>query len=136
MKIRIRVVPRAWAASVALAMLVAGVGVAPAVARPGRLDGQVFEIPALDDELTFANGCLNTVRSAALGYQKASYVAAPWAGGIGFRARLANADGRRREWRGLIKGKAMEGEVSTTARGRTTTLSFTATLKPVGASPS
>lgn len=121
---------QAVVAGMVLAMLIAGVGVAPAVARPGRLDGKVFEIPALDDELTFANGCLNTVRSAALGYQSASYVAAPWAGGIGFRARLTNGSGERMEWRGLIKGTAMDGERFVVEQGKRVKTSFIATLKP------
>lgn len=119
---------RMLAVSVMVAVWVGVVGVGSALAKGGRLDGQVYEAAALEDTLTFEHGWFNTAKSAAAGYAAATYQASPWAGGVGFRARLTNAAGERMEWRGLIKGGSLDGEVSRVEGGRRVKTAFIGTL--------
>lgn len=132
-RIQMRVVPRATRALVAgmmAGLLVGLVGVAPALARMGRLDGKVFQATVLDDTLTFEDGRFNTTKSAARGCQPAPYLALPWDGGIGFRASLKTAAGETLRWEGLIKGSEVDGRVFTTTKGRRVETPFTGTRVP------
>ena len=105
-------------------------GVQPAMAGKGRLDGRVYEAATLGEELTFENGRFYTTKSASAGYRPGAYQAAPWAGGIGFRAKLRNSAGRTMVWQGLIKGDLLDGEILMNAeRGQRTKTPFIAKLK-------
>ncbi len=119
---------RALVAGMVAGLLVGVIGVAPALARTGRLDGQVFQAAPLDDTLTFEDGRFNTAKSAARGCRPAPYLALPWDGGIGFRASLRTAQGQTMRWEGLIKGDEVDGRVFTTERGHRVETPFTGTL--------
>lgn len=100
-------------------------------ANRGRLDGQIYEAAALEDQLTFDGGRFSTRKSTAAGYEPASYWASPWGGGIGFRAKLRNRAGRTMQWQGLITGDILDGEIVADAEqgGPRTKTPFTAQLK-------
>lgn len=118
---------------VAAAIVLSAMIAEPAwAARKGRLDGQVYEVESLKDQLTFTEGKFYTRKSADAGYEPANYQAAPWAGGVGFRARLRNSAGRRMQWQGLIKGDTLDGEILADVEqgGPRTKTPFIAKLKP------
>ncbi len=124
-----------WIAAVLLALGLSGVSSQAFAA--GALDGKTFSGSIGDkgkttgqaDNFVFQNGKFESTLCEKHGYGTGEYLATPKDGALNFTAETTSKEGGKMDWKGMVKGDAVEGAVLSTEKNKTSEMWFRGSLK-------